>query len=82
DVEDLAYELLGLLKENYTDEIIAGYKLNDDARELNKYELLEAIGRKRGCVISGGEIDTFRAANIVLNDFRSASIGRITLELP
>lgn len=82
DIEDIAYELLGMLKENYIDNIIASYKLSDDARELNKYELLEAIGRKRGCVISGGEIDTFRAANIVLSDFRSAAIGKITLELP
>lgn len=83
DVEDIAYELLGLLKdENYLKDIILTYKLDDSAKELNKYELLEAIGRKRGCIISGGEIDTFRAANIVLNDFRSASIGKITLELP
>ena len=82
DVEDLAYELLGYLKENYLDSIKTVYKLDTSADEANKYELLELIGRKRGCVISGGEIDTFRAANIVLNDFRAANLGNISLEVP
>lgn len=82
DIEDLAYELLGFLKDNYADNLISSYKLDGSAIELSKYELLTEIGRKRGCVISGGEIDTFRAANIVLNDFRSAALGRITLEAP
>ncbi len=82
DVEDLAYELLGYLKENYYENLKSVYKLGDDADNANKYELLELIGRKRGCVISGGEIDTFRAANIVLNDFRAANLGNISLERP
>ncbi len=82
DVEDLAYELLGYLKENYFDALKRVYKLDENSDTANKYELLELIGRKRGCVISGGEIDTFRAANIVLSDFRSAALGNITLELP
>ncbi len=82
DVEDLAYELLGFLKENYFEALKGVYKLDENSGSANKYELLELIGRKRGCVISGGEIDTFRAANIVLSDFRSAALGNITLELP
>lgn len=82
DVEDLAYELLGYLKESYMDSLIKTYNLNDSDSELNKYELLESIGRKRGCVISGGEVDTFRTANIIISDFRSAKLGRITLEEP
>ncbi len=82
DVEDLAYELLGYLKENYFSALKKLYKLGDNSDSANKYELLELIGRKRGCVISGGEIDTFRASNIVLSDFRSAALGNITLELP
>ena len=82
DIEDLAYELLGYLKENYLPALKRVYKLDDDSGSVSKYELLELIGRKRGCVISGGEIDTFRAANIVLSDFRSAALGNITLELP
>lgn len=82
DVEDLAYELLGYLKQSYMDSLLKTYNLNDSDSELNKYELLESIGRKRGCVISGGEVDTFRTANIIISDFRSAKLGRITLEEP
>ncbi len=82
DVEDLAYELLDYLSEHYPESVKKTYKLGDDYDEADKYERLELIGKKRGCVISGGEIDTFRAANGVLNDFRSASLGNITLELP
>lgn len=82
DVEDLAYELLGYLKQSYMDSLLKTYNLNDSDSELNKYELLESIGRKRGCVISGGEVDTFRTANIIISDFRSAKLGRITLEKP
>lgn len=81
DIEDLAYELLGYLKEAYFPQLCEKYGLSD-CEELTKYELLEAIGRKRGCMVSGGEIDTFRAANIIMSDFRAAKIGRITLELP
>ena len=82
DIEDLAYELLGYLKQSYMDSLLKTYNLNDSDSELNKYELLESIGRKRGCVISGGEVDTFRTANIIISDFRSAKLGRITLEEP
>ena len=82
DVEDLAYELLGYLKQSYMDSLLKTYNLNDSDSELNKYELLESIRRKRGCVISGGEVDTFRTANIIISDFRSAKLGRITLEEP
>ncbi len=82
DIEDLAYELLGYIKDIYFENLKSLYKLSDDDIELSKYELLETIGRKRGCIISGGEIDLFRAASIVLNDFRAANIGNITLEAP
>lgn len=82
DIEDLAYELLGYLKQSYIDSLLKTYNLNDSDSELNKYELFESIGRKRGCVISGGEVDTFRTANIIISDFRSAKLGRITLEEP
>ena len=45
-------------------------------------ELLEAAGKKRGFLISGGEVDTERMAKILLDEFRSAKLGRFTLELP
>lgn len=81
DTETLAAKLLEFLNEAYFDALCTRYKLAD-TEELNGYELLELIGRKRGFVISGGEIDTLRAANIVLDEFRSCKIGKISLERP
>ena len=49
---------------------------------MQGYELLELVGRKRGFLISGGEINTERAAITVLDEFRSGKLGKITLELP
>ena len=48
---------------------------------MKPYELLELVGRKRGFLISGGEVDTERAANILLEEFRAGKIGRITLDV-
>jgi ribosome biogenesis GTPase A len=50
--------------------------------EMTPLELLETTARKRGMLISGGEADTERAAVMVLDEFRSGKLGRITLELP
>ncbi len=82
NVEELCCNLLEFLRDEYTDCLKTRYKLTEDISEVLGYELLEAIGRKRGCVVSGGEIDTFRAANLILDDFRAARIGKITLENP
>lgn len=82
DTEELACHLLDYLRVRYPALLAARYKLADDAVELPGYELLEAIGRKRGFVVSGGEIDTERAANIFLDEFRGGKLGRITLEWP
>ena len=81
DVETLACKLLEFLNGTYKAELCARYKL-DDTDGLAGYELLELIGKKRGFVISGGEIDLLRAANIVLDEFRMCRIGRISLETP
>ena len=53
-----------------------------DWEDLPAYELLETIGRKRGMLAARGEIDTERAATTLLDEFRGAKIGRITLEFP
>ena len=82
DVEELACELLAYLSKAYAPLLIERFRIDEEALNLEPYDLLEAIGRKRGCVISGGNIDTFRAASLVLDDFRSAKIGKISLELP
>lgn len=82
DVEELACHLLEFLKGNYSEALCARYKLTDDISDMSGYELLEYIGKKRGFVVSGGEIDTYRAANVILDEFRAAKIGRVTLETP
>lgn len=82
DLEELALFLLGFLRNNYKDMLISRFKLDDNIDDIDDFELLELIGRKRGCVVSGGNIDTLRAANLVLDEFRAAKIGKITLELP
>ncbi len=81
NTELLAYSLCEYLRDNYPDELCARYKL-DTVAGLKGYEVLEKIGRKRGFVISGGEVDMERAANTVLDELRSAKIGAVTLETP
>lgn len=81
DTELLAYSLCEYLAKNYSDLLCARYKL-DSVDGLAGHEILEKIGRKRGFVISGGEIDMERAANMVLDELRAAKIGNITLENP
>ena len=80
--ELLAYSLCEYLRDNYREEVMERYKIKDDILGLEGYEVLELIGRRRGFVISGGEVDMERAANMVLDELRSATIGRITLETP
>lgn len=83
DREGLAARLLELLMELYPNAVNTRYKTSFSREErLPGYEILEQIGRKRGMLISGGEIDTERAANAVLDEFRGGVLGRITLERP
>lgn len=82
DIETLACRLLMNLNVNYHDNLKERYKkLSDDLNE-DSYELLKQVGMSRGMLISGGEINTERAAITVLDEFRSGKLGRITLELP
>lgn len=83
DVEGLASRLLEVLRDTYPQAMIARYKLEGiDISQMQGYELLELVGRKRGFLISGGEINTERAAITVLDEFRSGKLGKITLEQP
>lgn len=83
DVEGLASRLLEVLRDTYPQAMTARYKLEGtDLSQMQGYELLELVGRKRGFLISGGEINTERAAITVLDEFRSGKLGKITLELP
>lgn len=81
NTELLAYSLCEYLRDNYASEVCARYKL-DSINGLEGYEVLERIGKKRGFIISGGETDMERAANMVLDELRGAKIGNITLEVP
>ena len=77
DIESLAEELGTYLKENYPERLKERYKLDT----LDGY-ITELIARKRGMMISGGELDTERAAITLLDEYRGGKIGKITLERP
>lgn len=81
DVEQLAVRLLEYLNENYRANLVQRYKLeNFELSEKSGAELLEIIGKKRGMLVSGGEIDIERVSIMLLDEFRSAKLGRITLD--
>ena len=89
DLEELACHLICYLGENYPAALAACYKLPSlPDREAGEndvawgYRLLEVAGRKRGFLISGGQVDTERMARILLDEFRGGRLGRFTLELP
>lgn len=83
DIELLAVRLLDFIKELKPADFITRFKLeNEDVENIDSYELLKMIGKKRGMLVSGGEIDTERAAIMLFDEFRSAKLGRITVEMP
>ena len=83
DIELLAVRLLDFIKELKPADFITRFKFeNEDIENIDSYELLKMIGKKRGMLVSGGEIDTERAAIMLLDEFRSAKLGRITVEMP
>ena len=81
DEEEVALELLNYLIPHYPQALHARYKVNDVPSHTDE-QLLEAIGRQRGAVQSGGRVNTAKAADIVIHDFRSGALGRVTLETP
>ena len=84
DAERIAVILCGRLRRKYPDLLSARYKLGDMAQYdgLIDYDLFEWIGRKRGFLVSGGEVNTERTAVMLLDEFRGGKIGRMTLEEP
>ena len=74
-------KLLSFLAGSYPSSLKERYKI-EFSEEDEGLELLEKVGKKRGMMISGGEINTERAAITVLDEFRSGKLGRITLEAP
>lgn len=80
DTEALAVLLCARLRRLCPDLLAARYQLNEIPDSLSDYDLFLAVGRKRGFLVSGGEINTERTAAVLLDEFRSAKIGRITLD--
>lgn len=81
DIETIACRLLETLSKTRPKMIEDRYKITD-FEDLQSWEILEKIGRKRGFLIKGGEIDTLRAATAVCDEFRGGKLGKISLELP
>ena len=80
--EEIACSLCGRLAASYPEKLAERYKLSKDDLDAAPYDIFCAIGRKRGMLIGGGEINEERCAAMLLEEFRSGKIGRITLEEP
>lgn len=81
DIEELSCRLMELLWQRYPQKVKERYGI-DCAPETPGWQLLEAAGRKRGFLVSGGEINTERMAKVLLDEFRGGKLGRFTLETP
>ena len=87
---EIAYQLVKYLLENYQEKLIERYGLTESyiketlnqeqAENINIYEIMLEIGRKRGCIISGGNIDEEKTSRIILDEFKNGKLGKITLE--
>lgn len=84
DTETLAMTLVGRLRDTYPQFLSERYRISEipPREEVTDYELMLQIGRARGFLVSGGEVSSERTANMLLDEFRSAKIGKITLETP
>lgn len=80
--EEIACILCGRLRDRYPKLLLNRYKLSEKDLELDSYDLFCAIGKKRGMLVGGGEINEERCAAMLLEEFRSGKIGKITLEEP
>jgi ribosome biogenesis GTPase A len=81
DEEEVALELLGILRRHYPGALEARFRLQDVAAGGDE-ELLERIGRQRGALLGKGRVNTQKAAEVVIHEFRAGLLGRITLETP
>lgn len=79
DTETLAIRLLEIMQTEYADRLCERYKISD-FEDLQPWELLEMIGRKRGMIIKGGEVDYTRVSVMLLDEYRGGKLGKITLD--
>lgn len=83
DSETMAVRLIDVLKKEYPSTLSQRYKINGiDFAETESFEILELLGKKRGMLISGGEIDTERASVTLLDEYRAGKLGKISMETP
>lgn len=83
DSETMAVRLIDVLKKEYPHTLSQRYKITDiDFSLTESFEILELLGRKRGMLISGGEIDTERASVTLLDEYRAGKLGKISMETP
>lgn len=80
DIETLSLELIEKLNSISISYIEKRYNIVTQAK--TNYDIIMEIGRKRGCIVKGGEVDFEKASRIVIDEFRKGLLGRITLELP
>lgn len=78
--QEVAWFLANFLLSDYSQLLVSRYQ--SDAENTDPARLLDHIGRLRGCLKAGGKVDLARVSRVLLNDFASGSIGRITLETP
>ena len=81
DIEELACRLMELLHKYYPQTLLDRYKVEAPAGTPG-WELVELAGRKRGYLVSGGEVNTERMSKVLLDEFRSGKLGKFTLEMP
>lgn len=81
DKELLAVRLLECMMKDYPERLLERYKV-DPNDYYDSYDLLEAIGKKRGMIMRGGDVDTERASTMLLDEYRGGKLGTITLEMP
>ena len=82
DMEELACNGINLLLSSpkFCKLLVNKYDLNEDILNMDSYDILEAIGKRRGCLVSGGNVDMTKAANLFLEDLKSGKIGKISIE--
>ena len=81
NIDELAMELITFLRKQYPGILEKRFQL-DESEEKSAVQILEEIARVRGCLIRGGELDYGKASKLLMDDFRSGKLGRVTLELP
>ncbi len=82
DIESLAVSLIDEIKKIYPEMLMERYKLTEADLELENFEILGKIARKRGMLLPGNEENTERAAIMLCDEFRASKLGKITLERP